>query len=209
MASAIIHLAIAKEIRKKISVQNLNEKDYYLGAIAPDISKQIGLSKEESHFLINTRENVPNIDIFTKRYPKFKYNSFDLGYFTHLYADKLWFEEFLPTISENNSIKLLDGTIIQTTPEEVVNMIYSDYTNINTEVIEKYDMDLSLFYEDFIMPKTEIKEIPIEQLDILINQMGILIENSKSEKKYTFDIYIIDNFIQHATEEIIKELNKY
>ena len=37
-----------------------NKKDYYLGAIAPDISKQIGESREKSHFLINTKKEMPN-----------------------------------------------------------------------------------------------------------------------------------------------------
>ena len=207
MASAIIHLAIAKKVKEKIEVEI--EKDYYLGAIAPDISKQIGLSKEESHFLINTPWNIPNINLFIKRYPFFKYNSFDLGYFTHLYTDKLWFENFMDKIIENSSIKLLDGTIIQTTPEEMKNMIYSDYTNLNISIIEKYDLDLSLFYNEFTPPKTNIKEVPIDKLDILINKMGILIENSKEEKTYTFDINTIENFINTATEEILKELKKY
>ena len=162
MASTIIHLAVAKKVKEKIDIEI--DKDYYLGAIAPDISKQIGQSKEESHFLINTPWNIPNINLFIKRYPFFKYNSFDLGYFTHLYTDKLWFEKFLDKIIENSSIKLLDGTIIQTTPEEMKNMIYSDYTNLNISIIEKYNLDLSLFYNDFTIPKTNIKEIPVDIL---------------------------------------------
>ena len=36
MASAIIHLAVAKKILEKIHVEN--EYDYYLGSIAPDIA---------------------------------------------------------------------------------------------------------------------------------------------------------------------------
>ena len=204
MASSIIHLAVAKEVAKKIKIKN--QKDYYLGAIAPDISKQIGASQEESHFQMNTINNLPNINIFKKRYPFFKDNSFDLGYFTHLYTDKLWKEEFMSKIVCNNSIKLLDGTIIQTTPEETANMIYSDYTNLNTKLIDEYNLDLSLFYEDFIVPNTKIKEVPVEKLDILINKMGILIENSKEEKTYTFDIDIIKNFIDTTAIQIIKEL---
>ena len=39
MASAIIHLCIAKEINKYLK---MNEKELLLGAIAPDISKEIG-----------------------------------------------------------------------------------------------------------------------------------------------------------------------
>jgi len=206
MASTIIHLAIAKKVLEHVKVKR--PKDYYLGAIAPDISKQIGETKEKSHFLINTYEDVPNIDLFIKKYHDFRNNSFDLGYFTHLYADKLWFEEFIPKIMTDTSVKLLDGTIIKTTPEEILNMLYADYTNINIKVIEKYDLDLSLFYEDFMIPKTNIKEVPVEKLDILINKMGILVENCKGEKTYTIDIHSIEDFIEHATEEILKKINQ-
>jgi hypothetical protein len=204
MASAIIHLAVAKELYKKLKVKRRN--DYYLGAIAPDISKQIGRTKEESHFLINTKQDVPNIDLFVKKYHDFRNNSFDLGYFIHLYTDKIWFEKFISNITCNNSIKLLDGTILNTTPEEMEKMIYTDYTNLNIQIIENYDMDLSLFYEEFKVPKTNIKEIPVEKLDILINKMGILIENTKQEKAYTFDIYLVENFIEEAVNEILNVL---
>ena len=209
MASAIIHLAVAKKVLNDKSVDVDNQKDYYLGSIAPDLSKQVGLNKTESHFLINTKNDIPNMNVFKKRYPFFKYNSFDLGYFTHLYTDKLWAENFLPNIVHNSSIKLLDGTVMNSTDKEFINLLYSDYTNLNIEVIDEYEMDLSLFYEDFQIPDTNIKEIPIEKLDILINKMGIIIENSKGKKAYTFDIYDIKNFIDLAAEKIINELKKY
>ena len=209
MASAIIHLAIAKKILSDKSIDVDNQKDYYLGSIAPDLSKQIGLNRTESHFLINTKDEIPNINIFKKRYPFFKYNSFDLGYFTHLYTDKIWIEEFLPNIVHNSSIKLLDGTVINSSNKDFLNLLYSDYTNLNIEIIDEYELDLSLFYEDFQIPDTNINEIPIEKLDILINKMGIIIENSKEKKTYTFDIYDIKNFIDLAAEKIINELKKY
>lgn len=208
MASAIIHIAIAKKIKEKLNVEN--SKDYYLGSIAPDISKQIGRTKYESHFLINSLPNIPNIELFTKKYPNFKNNSFDLGYFTHLYTDKLWFENFIPNLTVNNSLKLLDGTIIQVENEqEITDMIYSDYTNINIKLIEKYNLDLSLFYEDFVIPKTTIEEIPTDKLDILINKMGIIIENSKEEKTYVFDDYSVEQFIEESSKIILEELKKY
>ena len=187
MASALIHLAVAKKLTENINIKN--RKDYYLGSIAPDLSKQIGLNKMSSHFLIHTKEDVPNTEMFINKYPNFMNNEFELGYFIHLYTDKLWFDGFLNNFICNNSIKLLDGTIIETTKEEMQNMIYSDYTNMNIQLIDKYDMDLSLFYEEFQEPKTEINEIPTNNLDILINKMGILISNSQEEKAYTIDIY--------------------
>lgn len=207
MASTLIHLAVAKEVAKKLDIKR--KKDYYLGTIAPDIAKQIGLDRDKTHFIINNPEDIPNIELFYQQYANFKTNAFDLGYFIHLFTDKIWFEEFIPMVKCNDSIKLLDGTTIQTTPEEMLNMIYSDYTNINIQLIDEYEMDLSLFYEPFEIPQGTIKEIPLDKLDILLNKMGILIENSKEEKPYTFDILIIKQFIEYTSNQILDELKKY
>lgn len=207
MASAVIHLAVAKVLEPYLKINN--RKDYYLGSIAPDIAKQIGRTKKESHFLYNEKEDVPNIKMFTDKYPNFYKNDFDLGYYIHLFTDKLWFDKFISNLTQSNSIKLIDGTIIKTTPEELTDLIYSDYTNLNVKVIEEYDMDLSLFYEDFQLPKTDITEIPSEKLDILIDKMGIIIENSKQDKNYIFDIYLIKEFIEKTKERIIEELKAY
>lgn len=202
MASTIIHLAIAKKILEQVKVKR--PKDYFLGAIAPDISKQIGETKEKSHFLINTHNEIPNIDLFIKKYHDFKNNSFDLGYFTHLYADKIWLEDVFFKIVNGRTIKLLDGTTLESSGKEIIDMLYSDYTNLNTKIIEEYDLDLSLFYDEFTVPKTNIQEIPVDKLDILINKMSILIENCKNEKTYTIDMQIINEYIEHTTKEILK-----
>lgn len=77
MASSVIHLAIAKELEKHFNIKN--KYDYYLGSIAPDLSKQIGRTKKESHFLFDTREDVPNINKFTEKYKYFYKDDFDLG----------------------------------------------------------------------------------------------------------------------------------
>ncbi len=207
MASTIIHLAIAKKVKDQIEVDN--PKDYYYGAIAPDISKQIGQDREISHFLVNTRDDIPNINLFVKRYPLFRYNSFNLGYFTHLYTDKLWNEKYLPNFVKENSIKLVDGTVVKASPEEVKEMIYSDYTNLNTSVIDEYGLDLSIFYEEFTKPTTNFQEIPIDQIPILLNKIGLIIENSKESKTYSFDFSSIKEFIDNSAEEIVQEIKKY
>lgn len=206
MASAIIHLAVAKTLEKYLNIEN--PRDYYLGSIAPDIAKQIGESKQRSHFLINARDDIPNIELFTNKYPNFKDNSFDLGYFIHLYTDKIWFSRFTSQIYSGNYIKLLDGTVINSSPEEIMKIVYQDYTNLNIQLLDEYKMDLSLFYEDFIVPNTNIEEIPVDKLNILIDKMGIIIENSKEEKPYTFDIFLVLQFIDEASQEILNILNK-
>ncbi len=207
MASAVIHLAVAKVLEPYLKITN--KKDYYLGSIAPDIAKQIGESKQKSHFLYNERKNVPNIKTFTDKYPNFYKNDFDLGYYIHLFTDKLWFDKFLNSLVQSNSIKLMDGTILNTTPEGLRDIIYTDYTNLNIKIIEEYNMDLSLFYEEFQKPNTKIEEIPINKLNILIDKMGVIIENSKREKNYVFDIYLVKQFIEDTKERILQEIKDY
>jgi hypothetical protein len=207
MASALIHLSIAKELENELDIDN--KKDYYLGSIAPDISKQIGEKRDKSHFSSNMKDGIPNMNLFVKRYPTFKYNSFNLGYFIHLYTDKLWREEVFNKIISEDSIKLADGTILKSSQEEIKELVYSDYTNLNRDLIDTYNLDLSLFYEDFQIPDTPLNEIPINKLDILINKFSIIIENSKQEKKYIIDMNIINDFIKTCTKEILEELKKY
>ncbi len=207
MASAVIHLAVAKELEKKLNIKN--KKDYYLGTIAPDISKHIGKSKKESHFLYNTKDDVPNIELFATKYKDFKTNDFTLGYFIHLYTDKIWVDEFIDKLNYGNAIKLLDGTIINTTVEEIKNLVYQDYTNLNIQLIDEYTLDLSLFYDDFIIPDTTLDEIPVDKLDILIDQMGLIIENSTKKKSYLFDITTIKDFINNCTNQITEKLRDY
>lgn len=207
MASAIIHLAVAKVLEPYFDIKN--KKDYYLGSIAPDIAKQIGKTKQQSHFLYNEKQDVPNINLFTNKYPDFYKNNFNLGYYIHLFTDKLWFDKFLNTLVQSNSVRLIDGTLINIYPEELSQLIYSDYTNLNIKIIEEYNMDLSLFYEEFEKPETTIDEIPIDKLDILIDKMGIIIENSTNEKNYIFDIYLIKNFIELTKERILTEIKDY
>lgn len=205
MASAVIHLAVAKELEKYLKIEN--KKDYNLGAIAPDIAQQLKIEKTKSHFIYNTKSDIPNIKLFKEKYKNFMSNSFELGYFTHLYTDKLWFDGFIDSLTYSNSIKLLDGTIIHVPQKEIKELIYNDYTNLNTIIIDKYNIDLSLFYEEYQKPNTSIEEIPIDKLNILIDKMGVIIENSNLEKSYIFDITLIDNFINTCVEKIIKELN--
>ena len=206
MASTIIHLAVAKKMEDQLNLKRKN--DFYLGVIAPDLSKQIGKSKQISHLLINTKDNVPNMELFEYRHKDFRDFDFDLGYFVHLYTDKLWFENFINKINNSEYIKLLDGSIVKTSSKEMENMIYSDYTNINKQLIDEYNLDLKIFYEEYKIPESHINEIPLNKLDILINKMGLLIENSNEAKPYTFDLKPVKEFIDEAAEIILKEINK-
>ena len=58
-----------------------------IGTIAPDISKFIGRTKLESHFLESVDNNIPNIKKFLVKYKDKLNDDFVMGYFIHLYTD--------------------------------------------------------------------------------------------------------------------------
>lgn len=201
MASTIIHICVAKEVNKKIKY---NEKNLYLGTIAPDISKLIGKNKQESHFL-NTK-NIPNIEKFLKKYKGFLTDSFLMGYLIHLYTDKIWFKDFINSFIKNNNVKLINGDTVKLDSKFINNLIYNDYTNLNIDLIDHYNLDLSLFYEEIIYPTIKFDEIPINKLDILVDQMGIIIKNSTHQQLYLLNMEEIKKFIQETSEYIYNEL---
>ena len=204
MASAIIHMATAKRIKEKLNL-NVNEKEYYLGTIAPDISKEINRPRQETHFMESGRINIEK---FLNKYKKYLNNSFELGYFIHLYTDLLWKDNVINKIIKNKSVVLLDGTNIEVNEKKFEEIMYNDYSNMNILLLEEYDMDLSLFYEEFEYPVINIEEVPNNFLNIIVNKMGIISANSKLDKNYLFDISLIKEFIEKTADECSELLIK-
>lgn len=204
MASAVIHIAVAKEINKDLK---MNEKELFLGTIAPDISKQLGESKVKSHFLLNDKTDLPIFDKFLDKYKNNLNNPFIMGYYIHLFTDYLWFKYFIPEITNSSDyIKVLSGNKIKCTKEEIEKLIYNDYTNLNISLIEEYDLDLSLFYEDIEIPNIKFDEIPLDKLQVIVDQMGIIIENSKKEYTYSFNIDNVKQFIELCKKIISNDI---
>ena len=205
MASSVIHICIANEINKELKRDN---NKILIGAIAPDISKLLGESKFYSHFLDNVNNNIPNINKFLDKYGNYLDDDFVLGYYIHLYTDYLWFKYFIPNIFKDNYIKELDGTLIKYTRETFKYYVYNDYTNMNIQLINKYNFPLKIFYEEIPSIPNIISEIPMNRLDLIINKTSLLIEEAKQGKKYIFKIDDTIKFISDSKEIILKEINK-
>lgn len=202
MASAVIHLCVAKEINKYL---NYDLNMILLGSIAPDMSKQVGETKEISHFLDHTVEDdIPNIDRFLAKYRSELDKPFEMGYFIHLLTDKYWFRDYvykyIDRYAHNNKTK---GQLTYTA---LKNVIYNDYTNINVKLIDKYELPLDIFSNEIQLPESKITEIPVSELDILLEKMGLIIANSKEDKPFIFDMDDIEIFIENTVKYIIKDI---
>ena len=201
MASAIIHLCVAKEINKYLK---MDENYILLGSIAPDISKQIGETKEISHFLDHSNEDdIPNIDRFLTKYRSELNNPFEMGYFIHLLTDKYWFRDYVYKFIERYTRDKVKKNVTYTALKD---LIYNDYTNLNITLIDNHNLNLYLFYNEIEMPESKIIEIPVDKLDILIEKMGIIIEDSKEEKTFVFDSKDIEEFIKNTVKYIIRDI---
>ena len=206
MASSIIHMAVANEVNKVIKRDN---SAILIGAIAPDISKQVGETKLKSHFLNNLDDQVPNMDKFLNKYKKYLDDDFVMGYYIHLYTDYLWFKYFMPEIFDKDIITKLDGTKVKCSSYQMASLyIYNDYTNLNSRILDEYDMDLSIFYNELPEFKDIIEEIPMDKIKIIVDKAGLIIENSKINKDYMFNIENVKTFIKTSTDLILAKINE-
>lgn len=205
VASAVIHLAVANEINKKL---NRDKSQLLIGAIAPDISKFIGEDKTKSHFLKELGSNIPDIESFLNKYKNNLTDDFVMGYFIHLYTDYLWFKYFVTEFYDKPMITKLDGTVVKCSGNMLSLYVYNDYTNLNIKLIDKYNMDLKIFYNQLPKLSNIIEEIPMDKMGLLLSQMGIIIENSKEKKDYIFNIENIEKFITTSVELILGKITE-
>jgi hypothetical protein len=134
-------------------------------------------------------------------------NSFELGYYVHLLTDKLWFEEFLRNYVNDLVVTDKAGTCFTLTKEQIKSVLYNDYSNLNTEIIDYYNMDLSLFYQGFDLPESHIKEIPSDYFGILLEKIGDSCTLS-AKRSYILDIASITHFIEYVSLYCLDEIEK-
>lgn len=206
MASALIHVVVAKKVNE---VLKLDEKPFILGSIAPDMAKLVGINRDLTHFILDEESSTPNIEYFLSKYRNELNKPFEIGCFVHLLTDVLWFDEFKKNFVLNDSIITKSGErIFINDDSEIGRMIYDDYTSLNSELIDYYNLDYSLFYEKMEYPESHIEEIDSKYFDALINKMGLICSNIKNYN-YLFDLTKITHFIEFATVYCLDELKKY
>ena len=110
--------------------------------------------------------------------------------------------------SDENTITKLDGTVVKCVDNMLVLYIYNDYTDLNIKLIDEYDLDLKIFYQDIPDIDNIIKEIPMDKLSIIVNKTSEIIENSKTTKEMTFNLENAKRFISFSTELIISNIRE-
>lgn len=205
MASALIHMAVAKRVNEVLKLED--EKKFIFGSIAPDIAKMVGSTRKTSHFITKEDSDTPEINLFLDKYKKYLVNNYELGYFVHLVTDVLWFNEFLPNFVDDTYLISKTGEKIKFEHDELLEILYNDYTNLNAEVLSYYNLDLSIFYEDFEFPENHIDEVSNEHFKDVIEKFGIISSNL-ADNTYVLNIENIIHFIEFATIYCLDEIKK-
>ena len=201
MASAVIHLCVAKKVNSYVQK---NEREFSLGAIAPDIAKLVGESKNRSHFLDeeDSEDTPPHYERFINKYRNDLDKSFELGYLVHLMTDFYWFKDYVYKYIEDYTN---DKSVTYTAIKKI---IYNDYTSLNQDLIDDYMLDLYYFQNQIEYPKSSIDEIPMDKLDVLVEKMGLIIKNMGDNKSLMIDEKKIILFIESCSNKIISDLIK-
>ena len=203
MASSLIHICVAKEVNKFL---NRDESQLLIGSIAPDIAKLINISKDITHF-VDEEKNIPNLDRFLNKYGSYLNNDFVLGYYIHLYTDYIWFKFFVPSLIDDNKIIKLNNKKENFDEEKFMEYIYDDYGSVNKSLIDDYNLDLKIFYEDLPEIDDIIEEIPIEIINVIVDKAGLIIIESKEKDNVLFDEDLINEFIEYAVDATIANID--
>ena len=86
--------------------------------------------------------------------------------------------------------------------------IYNDYTNLNAQLINKYNIDLNVFFDAVPKLNNIIEEIPMTKIRIIIDKSLEIIEKAKEKKALVFNIENIDKFISTSVDLILAKLQE-
>ena len=101
MASSVIHLCVANEVNKRLKRDN---RSILIGSIAPDISKQIGETKTNSHFLTDNTDIYSFLHILSYIKHINAYKDITSDKYIYLLSIKLKYSKIIITINTNSSI---------------------------------------------------------------------------------------------------------
>ena len=180
MPNISAHLIVAKEIGKKL---NLNNDDFIRGNLLPDV-----IDEKDSHQKFKKGVYmVPNINLCLKKLDL--NNDMDIGYLIHLLLDKHFLEDYLGTLYPNKNI-FSDGKI------------YEDYDYLNYKLVTEFNLDLD--YLNRILCTYNCK---ILGKKLLYNIECINQKKVGNIKYLNFESFSM--FLSEISDFIIKELINY
>ena len=227
MPGYILHLTAAKMLLDYIPEASLLCRDqkeknkFYAGCLLPDTVKV----KEASHFRDSRfKEEMieyPDLFMFRQKYGHLLKENSVLGYYFHLYVDRRFYKEYLPSImefldEEGNKVTKraqVHSVFLKRQKRTVLkkdfytdDFYYGDYTKMNTYLVEKYDLPVTL---DLPIENPGIEEVDYNDLKNVLEELKSYLEVPLEEVRHlsVFDVEDVLFFLKKITLEFILKKN--
>ncbi|WP_054957324.1 hypothetical protein [Paenibacillus dakarensis] len=190
MGSRIMHYCVTTRLAKEL---NIDDEQFFLGGIAPDVNKNMNTPKTISHFVKTDKEGQFFADYigFHNKYQKHMNEPFYLGYYYHLITDVIWVEEIY-----KKKIKWLP----QPDKKEAQLKYYRDFWRLNGKLIDYY----SIVYNPMEVKPVEIEEIDYRYLPELIKDLEFDFVKRDEAKDQELEILQFEEVIE-VLERTVRE----
>ncbi|WP_127532204.1 hypothetical protein [Paenibacillus kobensis] len=158
MGSRIMHYCITTRLNE---VMGIDDPQFWLGGIAPDVHKHMQEPKAKSHFASFDPQGqiFTNYDAFGAKYFRDRIQPFHLGYYFHLISDQVWLEEiYFPIIKK----------LPQPQKKQAQESYYRDFWRLNGRLIDHFGLMLMPLEAEPV----EIDEINYRYLPALIQDLS-------------------------------------
>lgn len=215
MPGFILHMTAAKMLFQKWQPNIIDPNEFQVGNLIPDSVSD----KTFSHFRHPDRNEklmvYPNLDLFLNKYSHLLHNSSCLGYYFHLFIDRVYAKDYIPQVvtfydvngQEASDRKDITHALIKRTGELVPirtifsdEYYYGDFTKLNTYLIQRFDLSTDF---DFYVMNPGIEEVDYADIKKIQKQLQGYLDvpaEAASELK-VFDIEDLLSFLEGATEK--------
>lgn len=188
MGSRIMHYCISSLVNEKLRLQ---EDQFLLGGLAPDLNKYMNQPKMDSHFAKCNANGIFYTD-YEAFYDKYLINQgspFHIGYYFHLISDEIWLREIY-----FKKIKWLPPE----EKKEAQQKYYRDFWRLNGKLIDHYSIELK---QHFVEP-VAIDEIDYRYLPALIRDLKRDFEFMNDAKDEPLEILSFEEVIRVLEESV-------
>ena len=215
MPGYIIHLTAAQMVLEKYKqkyTRKWDENAFLFGNLLPDTTSNKAVSHFRSPERYGKRIEYPELRPFIEKYVHL-FNADDdscFGYCYHLYVDRLFFKDYLPTVvtflgedgKENDTIEGVKWAYVKksgkTVPIESFlseDYYYGDFTKMNNYLIERYNIPLEL---DLNVKNQGIEEVDYSDIEVVLKKLRGYLNMSYDElpELNVFDLEDLLEFLE-------------
>lgn len=218
MPGYILHLTAAQMLLSKLN-KTIDRNSFLVGNLLPDTvrNKKVSHFRNPKHF--GKRIEYPDLDMFLTKYRHLIHDDSCLGYYYHLYIDRQFFRNYLPSVvtflddegKEERMLECVKWAYIKKSGETVrverflsKEYYYGDFTNMNTYLMERYKIPLNL---DLNVENPGIEEVNYQDVSKILSELQeyLGVPAEAAHELRVFDLENLLAFLNDAAETWIKE----